>query len=87
MIEPTRMNNALAAVNAVLVATRAMAYEKRSHEELAEILDVAEYLPRLLADPEDKTAEFREQIAGLATKYPSFTFAVERFDNPDLGRW
>jgi hypothetical protein len=87
MVDPKRINNALAAVNAVLVAARAMAYDKRPHAELAEVLDVAEYLPRLLAEPEDRSAEFREQLAGLASKYPSFGVAVDRFDRTDLPPW
>lgn len=87
MIDVSRMNNALAALNAILVAARAMAHEKAAHEEIAEVLDVAEYLPRLLAEPGDRSADFREQLAGLARKYPRCSFALERFDEADLGRW
>ncbi len=87
MIRPEKYENALRALNAVLVAARAMAHEGRAHGELAEVLDVAEYLPRLLAEPEERSAEFREQLAGLAAKYPTCTFAVERFDRPNLGPW
>lgn len=81
------MNNALAAMNAVLVAARAMAQDGCPHDHVVDVLDVAEYLPRLLAEPVDRSAEFREQLVGLASKYPSCTFALERFDKPDLGLW
>lgn len=87
MLTAARMNNGLAAINAVLVAARSMAHEGRSHDELADVLDVAEYLPRLLAEPEERSSEFREQLVGLAAKYPTCAFAVERFDEPNLGRW
>jgi hypothetical protein len=81
------MNNALAALNSILVAARAMAYDQRPYGELGDALDVAEYLPRLLADSEERSTEFREQLAGLAGKYPSCAVALERFDKTDLGRW
>lgn len=81
------MNNALAALNAVLVTARKLAYDQRPHQELAEALDAAEYLPRLLADEEDRTDAFRETLIGLTTVDAGFNFAVERFDNEGLGRW
>jgi len=87
MVPSTKLNNAFAAINAILVGARAHAQQGGKLEELAEVLDVAEYLPRLLAEPDDRSAEFREQLAGLAAKYPAYTFAVERFDDPKLGRW
>jgi hypothetical protein len=87
MIDPSRLNNALAALNSILVAARTMAYDERPYGELSDVLDVAEYLPRLLADSEERSAEFREQLAGLASKYPSCAVAVENFDKTDIGRW
>lgn len=81
------MNNALAALNAVLVATRKLAYDQRPHQQLAEALDAAEYLPRLLAEEGDQTSAFRETLVGLASLDPGFNFAIERFDNEQLGRW
>ena len=76
------MKDALAAINAVLVAARTMAYAKRPPEELVEVLDVAEYLPSLLLDPVERSTEFREQLVFLATHYRAFGFghAVHKFD-------
>jgi hypothetical protein len=87
MIPDGKMNNALAALNAVLVTARKLAYDQRAHQQIAEVLDAAEYLPRLLADEEDQTAAFRETLVGLTILDPGFNFAIERFDNEHLGRW
>jgi hypothetical protein len=80
MITPDKQRNALAAINAVLVLARSLAYEGSS-ADVAEVLDVAEYLPMLMLEPADRTAEFREQLVGLATKRPKFALALERFDS------
>jgi len=87
MVRDDKFNSALAAINAVLVTARMMAHERRDHDQIARVLDVAEYLPRLLADPEDRTEAFRETLVGLAIIDPAFNFALERFDNQELGRW
>lgn len=87
MVRKDRFNNALAALNAVLVTARTLAYEQRPHEEIANVLDAAEYLPRLLAEEEDQTDAFRETLVGLTSINIGFNFALERFDSEDLGRW
>lgn len=79
MIAPEKQRSGLAAINAVLVLARSLAYEGKS-SEVADVLDVAEYLPMLMLEPTDRTDEFREQLVGLATKRPNFSLAVERFD-------
>lgn len=80
MIQPEKYENALRALNAVLVAARQMAYEKRSPEHLAEVLDVAEELPTLFLQKDDMTDYFRQALQLLAEKYRGFGLAVERFD-------
>ena len=79
MVAIEKQRNALAAINAVLVLARSLAYEGKS-SELADVLDVAEYLPMLMLEVADRTAEFREQLVGLATQRTQFALAVERFD-------
>jgi hypothetical protein len=79
VIESSKQSAALAAINAVLVLARQLAYAGKC-SEVAEILDTAEYLPLLMRDAEDRTAAFREQLAGLAAKRPAFSLALERFD-------
>jgi hypothetical protein len=87
MIPDNKMNNALAALNAVFVTARKLAYDQRPHQQIAEVLDATEYLSRLLAEKEDQTAAFRETLVGLITLDPGFGFAIERFDNEHLDRW
>lgn len=87
MIKENKQNNSLAALNAVLVIARAMAHEGCPMEQLIVVLDVAEYLPRLIAAPEDKTDEFREVLFDLVNLDERFGFALERFDSQDVGRW
>jgi len=79
MVTRERERGALSAINAVLVLARSLAYEGKS-AELADVLDIAEYLPVLMLESVDRTAEFREQLVGLATRRPQFALAVERFD-------
>ena len=78
MIPPEKHENAMAAVNAVLVLARELALESRA-ADVGQVLDVAEYLSVLMLDPGDKTAEFREQLVGLAERMPEFVWALERF--------
>lgn len=73
---------ALRALQAVLVQLRWLAYQREPHERLAELLDCAEYLPQLLADPDDRTREFRDALADLARRHAGFTLALDRFDAP-----
>jgi len=87
MVRKEKVGNALAALNAVLVTARKLAYDQRPHQQIADALDAAEYLPRLLAEQEDRTDAFREMLVGLTALDPGFHFAVERFDTENLGRW
>lgn len=82
MIRADKLENALYALSGVIVESRAMAANGRSPEELAEVLDWVEYLPPILAAPEDETEDFRAFLEGLAARYPQFNFALERFDAP-----
>jgi len=79
MIDGQKQRNALAAINAVMILARALAYDGKS-AEVAEVLDIGEYLPMLMLEPRDRTTEFREQLVGLAAKYPDFGLALQRFD-------
>jgi hypothetical protein len=80
MIQPSKQSNALAAINAVLILARKLAYEGKS-KDVAEVLDTAEYLPMLMLDARDCTSTFRDQLVGLVTRRPAFSLALERFDS------
>ncbi|WP_437960302.1 hypothetical protein WME76_12120 [Sorangium sp. So ce119] len=87
MVRDEKLANALYALNAVLVVARHMAASGRAASDIAEVLDTAEYLPRLLAEAEDRTEEFRENLVSLASKYTDFTVALERYDRTVPARW
>lgn len=86
MISFEKSQNALRAMNHVLVLARKMAYDRVDQNEIAAVLDVAEYLPRLLADEHDRTSDFRSNIADLARHWPDFGSALELFDDPNV-KW
>lgn len=86
MIEQSKQRNALAALNSILVWARHLAREGRS-DDLVELLDVAEYLPMLMLEAKEKTAEFRLNLVELERKYPGVNGAVERFDAPKYPLW
>lgn len=83
MIRPEKYENALLALNAVLVWARKMAYEKADYEQIAEVLDAAEELPTLFIRKDDMTDYFRDVLLMLASKYQGFGLAVERFDGQE----
>lgn len=87
MIRSEKMSNALYAIHTVLVLARGMAYEGRSGTEIAEVLDTAEYLPRLLAVSDDQTEQFRRFLVDLAGKHTSLQLAVDRFDKTAPLSW
>jgi hypothetical protein len=80
MIRAEKVGNALYALDGLLFQSRAMAYNESDHESIAEVLNFAEYLPTLMACPEDATDEFRGFLEGLSQRHPSFGLVVDRFD-------
>lgn len=83
MVQTDKYQSALCALNRVLVLGRAMAYDRVAHSEIAELLDIAEYLPRLMAEEADTTEEFRAQLSFMAERWPRFNLALRAFDEPD----
>ena len=82
MIPDSHNRGALGALNAPLVQPRRLAAEGVEGHELAELLDLVEYLPRLLADDEERTDEFRAVLVELASRRRDFQLALDRFDCP-----
>lgn len=80
MIQETNYKNALLALNDLLVAARQMAFEKRSHDQLAAYLDAVESLPTLIAQDDDLTGDYRSALEDLAARFPRARIALERFD-------
>lgn len=81
MVPVGKFTSALRALNWVLIATRQLAYEKASHQEIASALDIAEYLPLLLTDERDRSESFRECLVDLSQRWPVFHRALTEFDS------
>ena len=80
MIAETKKIQALGALNWVLVQLRMLAVRDTPGQELAELLDLAEYLPRLMADPQDRTVEFRDVLLDFVRRREDFRRALDRFE-------
>jgi hypothetical protein len=86
MISAEKSQNALRAMNHVLILARKMAYDRVDQKEIADVLDIAEYLLRLLADERDQTSAFHDCVRDLAARWPDFGSALEFFEGPTL-KW
>jgi hypothetical protein len=64
-----------------------MAQERNDSEEIADVLDRAEELPRLIATADDRTKRFKMVLAELASRYPEFLFVVDRFEQEVPANW
>ena len=87
MIDALKQNQALQALHRVLIEARLMAYEEQDSAKMADVLDWAELLPRLLAAEEDKTSEYRSTLAAIAENHPRFAPALTAFESGERVRW
>lgn len=69
MIRPDKLEQAIRAVQQVIIRGRTMAYEAESHRRIASLLDDAEYLPGLILAPEDRTEAFSPHLQVIAEEY------------------
>jgi len=79
MIRAEKFNDALYALHFVLVTVRSVAY-KNGENEIANLLDWAEVLPRFFAAADDKTDEFRAYLQGIIEDAPLCSHLLEVFD-------
>ena len=80
MIPPERTHDALDALNRVVVLARELAYGRRERAIVGDVLDIAEFLCRLLTDPVDRSLEFRSFLVDLRAFDVRFADALRRFD-------
>ena len=80
MVDKSKLNAALHALNGILVRARTMAYEGVDHMKLADVLDRAEELPMLMARDDDMTLAFKQALQDLASTHEGFEFIVQRFN-------
>jgi hypothetical protein len=87
MIDPEKSDQAFQALHRVLIETRLMALDDEPTAKIAEILDWAELLPRHMASPDDKSAEFQETLEAIVEKDARFSHALRAFARPQPVRW
>lgn len=69
MISPKKQAAALKAIQQLIIFSRKMAYDRVSHEKIAELLDDIEYLPTLILEEEDRTDAFGKYLEGIAKQH------------------
>ena len=79
MIRQDKFSHSIEAIREVIVLARKLAYDGTEAMVIAELLDRAEYLPRLVLEKDDKTEEFRNQIVEIAREF-SWQIIVDHFD-------
>ena len=79
MIAREKYKNAVYAIHLILVRARFMAYKGEPYEDIANILDYAEILPRYLISDEDETNSFLRNLEGLSEQYPFCSHILEQF--------
>ena len=79
MIEKNKEKNSFESLHAVLITARKYAYDGKSYEDIAYLLDEADYLLTLILDERDLTVEFRKHLETIANKL-NWYFPLERFD-------
>ena len=86
MISEGKLGNALYALQGVLVKARQMVCSGASAATIADILDSAEMLPRLISSKADETDRYRRYLSSIAHSHKC-AFVLERFDEPIPSAW
>ena len=85
MIHHGKYQNALCALQSILVRARWMAHEAKA-EQLAQLLDAAEVLPKYIAEPDDMTDTYRATVEEIAQAH-NWAAPLERFDEECICAW
>ncbi len=86
MIKPEKLPNALHALQSVIVKARSLAYNGAPAPQIADILDAAEMLPRLIGSETDETDKFRRYLVEIGERHKC-GFVVQYFDDPSPPKW
>lgn len=86
MIQQKHQLRALRAIHDILVVARNRA-NKAGDKALFNLLDAAEILPKYLAEPQDRTGEFRQAIEDLVMLCPETTYVLANYDANSLDSW
>lgn len=87
MIRRDKLDGAIYALAGVVMGSRAMVENGATAKALGEVMDFLEYLPPLLATPDDATDAFGAMLAWLAERHPQFDFARARFSDAVPQAW
>lgn len=87
MIRSDKLDGALHALAGVVMRSRAMFENGATPKALAEVMDYLEYLPPMLATPDDATDAFAAMLQWLAERHPQFDFARARFADAVPQAW
>lgn len=70
MIQLEKHNQALWALQQVIIRARFLASKENQMAKVVGLLDAAEELPQLIGDREECTAEFASALQAIAERYP-----------------
>ena len=79
MISEEKTEQALHALNGVLVQLRSLALRGEDHQKIATVADIAEQLPRFISSEADQTREYELALRDLVARYPEFGHTLHRF--------
>ena len=81
MIKKEKYNHALYAIHQIFVRARFMAYKEKPYEDIAELLDYAEMLPRFFVSEKDETELFKQYLESIAETFPPSSYILQNFDS------
>lgn len=82
MIQKEKVQQALHALNFILIRARKIAYDT-NQTQMANLLDHAEILPLYIAEPDDRTESYRLVLDAIADQFPECKPILPIFDNED----
>jgi len=79
MIDDNKFQSAMRAIQGVMIVARSMTYRAATHDRIARLLDHGEYLPGLILDPTDRTADFESYLSGIADDFAEARWIVDEY--------
>ena len=65
MIEDHKLNKALRAIQSLIIESRSLAFNKKSHRAIAKLLDDLEFLPALILENKDRSQQFDKYLESI----------------------
>ena len=80
MIREEKYKQALWALHQIFVQGRFMAFRKESYDDIANLLDYAEIMPKYIASEDDETERFLRSLESLAKTFPKLQVILDEFN-------